>query len=369
MIKSLLQLKTISKYFLLKLFIKKYDFYKINVRTANDTPQKMALKRLISKKGKSQLLEKEEQRRDLGFGTRITNASGRLVNRDGSFNVKRVNGSFWAWADPFYRLTIMSWPKFFGLIFLVYIVLNCLFSLLYIIIGMQHLSGVNTTDPTELFWEAFFFSAQTLTTVGYGRVAPVGHLISAVSALEALVGLLVIALATGLMYGRFSRAIPKVRFSRNAVLAPYLDVNAWMFRMINERLEELIDVKTEVTLSRLETLPNGNRTRKYYGLQLERNQINLFPLSWTLVHPITEDSPLYGATEASFAESDTEFLIFVRGIQEAFTQPVTFRNSYRYEEVVWGAKFDPMFDSSQTRDGVLDLDIQKVNDYNAAELN
>lgn len=329
----------------------------------------MALKRLISKKGKSQLLEKEEQRPDLGFGTRITNASGRLVNRDGSFNVKRVNGSFWAWADPFYRLTIMSWPRFFGLIFLVYVVLNCLFSLLYIIIGMQHLTGVNTSDPTEQFWEAFFFSAQTLTTVGYGRVAPVGHLISAVAAFEALVGLLVIALATGLMYGRFSRAVPKVLFSRNAILAPYLDLNALMFRMINERLEELIDVKTEVTLSRLETLPDGKRTRKYYALKLERNQVNLFPLSWTLVHPITEDSPIYGATEDSLAESDTEFLIFVRGIQEAFTQPVTFRNSYRYEEVVWGAKFQPMFDSTQTNGGAIELDLRKVHDYDVVELN
>lgn len=328
----------------------------------------MALKRLISKKGKSQLLEKEEERRDLGFGTRITNANGRLVNRDGSFNVKRTNVSFWAWVDPFYRLTIMPWHHFFGIVFLIYLAVNVLFSFVYLLIGVEHLSGVNPSDKDNHFWEAFFFSAQTLTTVGYGRVAPVGYLISAVAAIEALVGLLVIALATGLMYGRFSRPVPKVLFSRNSILAPYLDLNAWMFRIINERHDELIDVKAEVTISRLETAPNGTRTRKYYPLKLERSQVNLFPMSWTVVHPITEDSPLYGATEASMAESDTEFLIFVRAIAEAFNQPVAFKNSYRYEEIVWGAKFKSMFDATAIS-GVVDIDVQTVHDFDLKELN
>ncbi|TAE36229.1 MAG: potassium transporter [Runella slithyformis] len=328
----------------------------------------MALKILLGTKGKSKLLEKEEERRDLGFGTRVTNANERLVNRDGSFNVKRVNVSFWAWLDPFYRLTIMPWSHFFGVIFLAYLVINCLFSVVYLLIGMEGLAGVAQTKDTSHFWEAFFFSAQTLTTVGYGRVAPVGYLVSTVAAFEALVGLLVIALATGLMYGRFSRPVPKVLFSRNSVLAPYLDLNAWMFRMINERHDELIDVKVEVTLSRLETLPNGNRTRKYYPLKLERSQVNLFPMSWTVVHPITDDSPLYGATEASLMESDSEFLIFARATEEAFTQQVTFKNSYRYEEIVWGAKFRPMFDATNMP-GVVNINVELVHEYDLKELN
>ena len=328
----------------------------------------MATHRLITKVKNSKLLEKEEERRDLGFGTRITNDSGRLINSDGSFNARRVNVSFWAWLDIFHRLTVLSWPRFFLVVFLIYFVVNCFFSLLYMLIGVEHLQGIQATDPMEQFWGAFFFSAQTLTTVGYGHVAPVGMMVSALSSVESLVGVLGFAIASGLVYGRFSRPIPKVLFSRNALFAPYLDINGWMFRMINESPTELVDVRVDVSLSRLETLPNGQRSRRYYPLKLERSQVNFFPLSWTLVHPIVEESPLYGATEESMAESDTEFLVYIRATEETFLQPVHARYSYRYEEIVWGAKFRPMFDSGKTEE-VVKVDVQKIHDFEAKALN
>jgi len=262
----------------------------------------------------------------------------------------------------------MSWPKFFAVTFGSYFVINCLFSVIYILIGIEHLSGITSTTMNEDFWEAFFFSAQTLTTVGYGRVAPMGHLTSAIAAIEALLGLLGFALATGLVYGRFSRPKSMILFSRNAVFAPYLDINAWMFRMINESPNELVDVRVEVSLSRLETLSNGQRTRKYYGLKLERNQVNFFPLSWTLVHPLTEESPLYGATEESMAESDSEFLIYVRATEETFLQPVHARFSYRFNEIVWGAKFRPMFDNTKI-EGIVKVDVQTLHNYDSMPLN
>jgi len=326
------------------------------------------LKRLATIKTKSQLLDNEEQRKDLGFGTRITNGNGRLVNPDGTFNSRRVNTSFWAHLAIFHRLTIISWPAFIIVTFGMYFVINCLFSVIYLIIGVEHLSGIVAESVYDKFWEAFFFSAQTLTTVGYGRVAPIGYLTSGIAAVEALVGLLGFALATGLVYGRFSRPQSLVLFSKMSVFGPYLDINAWMFRMVNESPNELVDVRVDASLSRLETLPNGQRTRKYYLLELERNQVNFFPLSWTIVHPITEDSPLYGATEESMAESDSEFLLYIRATEETFLQPVHARYSYRYEEIVWGAKFRPMFDSTKI-EGVIKVDVQTVHNYDEKPLN
>ncbi|MCU0338549.1 MAG: ion channel [Spirosomaceae bacterium] len=326
------------------------------------------LRKLVNRTRTSQLLDKEEERKDLGFGTRITDTGGRLVNADGTFNSRRVNVSFWAWADIFHRLTVMSWPAFFAVTFGIYFIVNCLFSFVYLGIGIGHLSGIEAGSATHNFWEAFFFSAQTLTTVGYGRVAPIGHLTSAIAAFEALIGLLGFALGTGLMYGRFSRPKSMILFSKNAVFGPYLDINAWMFRIINESPNELVDVRAEVSLSRVETLPNGQKTRKYYPLKLERSQVNFFPLSWTLVHPITEESPLYGATEQSMEESDTEFLIYIRATEETFLQSVHARYSYRYNETVWGAKFRPMFDNTKI-EGIVKVDVQTLHVYDEKPLN
>jgi inward rectifier potassium channel len=236
------------------------------------------------------------------------------------------------------------------------------------LIGVEHLQGIKGTSIIEQFWGAFFFSAQTLTTVGYGHVAPVGLVASGLSSVESLVGVLGFAIASGLVYSRFSRPIPKILFSRNAIFAPYLDINAWMFRMINESPNELVDVRVDVSLSRLETLSNGQRTRRYYALKLERNQVNFFPMHWTLVHPLTEESPLYGATPQSMEESDSEFLVYIRAIEETFLQQVHARYSYRYEEITWGAKFKPMFDSSKI-EGVVKVDVQKIHDYDIVSLN
>jgi inward rectifier potassium channel len=314
-----------------------------------------------TKKNSEILLQTEEARKDLGFGSRLTDASMRLVNPNGSINVKRTNVSFWERINLFHRLTVMSWPRFLLAVFLLFFLTNCFFSVLYILIGTEHLLGIIGTSITERFWESFFFSAQTLTTVGYGRISPVGQWASAVAAVEALMGLLAFALATGLLYGRFSRPIPKILFSRNALISPYLDLEGLMFRIINERSSELIDLKVDVSLSRIESLPDNKKTRKYYSLKLERDQVNLFPISWTLVHPIVETSPLWQQTSEDLQMADTEILIFIRAIDETFSQQVHLRYSYRFNEVVWGAKFRPMFDSGQTMGKPLIIDVQNIH--------
>ena len=148
-----------------------------------------------------------------------------------------------------------------------------------------------------------------------------------------------------------------IRYSANAVFAPYLDINGWMFRIINQRTNQLIDVQVEVSLSRLEKKPDGTLYRRYYGLKLERNKVNFFPANWTIVHPITDDSPLFNCTPAQLAESDAEFLILIRGVEDTFNQTVHSRNSYRYDEIHWGEKFTPMVNSPfQSRITAVDLD-------------
>lgn len=318
----------------------------------------------------SQLVQQEEKRQDLGFGTKLNDSYSRLINKDGSFNINRVNESFQNRLNLYNRLITMSWTRFLGLVLLVYITENLVFATFYMLAGPENLRGLqDVTDGTTFgqFWGAFFFSAQTLTTVGYGHISPAGYLTSMIAALESMIGLLAFALATGLLYGRFSRPVAHIRFSKSAVFAPYLDVNGWMFRVINARSNQLIDLQVEVTLSRLEIQPDGSKYRKYYRLNLERSMVSFFPTNWTLVHPITTESPLHGSTPEDLEKSDAEFLILMRAIDDTFSQTVHIRNSYRYDEVLWGRKFTPMFDGSQR--GMVTLDLTKLDDTAPAPLN
>lgn len=315
----------------------------------------------------SQLVQQEEQRQDLGFGTKLNDSYGRLINKDGSFNISRINESFWDRLNLYNRLITMGWVQFLGWVLLFYLVVNIIFAGIYILAGAENLRGTDDKIFYGSFWKAFFFSAQTVTTVGYGHIAPNSFLTSAIAALESMLGLLAFALATGLLYGRFSRPVAHIRFSKQAVFAPYLDVNGWMFRIINARANQLIDVQVEVSLSRLETKPNGTRYRRYYSLNFERSKVNFFPTNWTLVHPITTESPLHGCTPEDLAESDAEFLILFRAMDDTFSQVVHSRYSYRYDEVRWGQKFAPMFDGDQA--DMVTVDLDELDNTNPAPLN
>lgn len=304
----------------------------------------------------SNLVEQEERRNDLGFGTKLTNAQERLVNQDGSFNIVRINSTLWDRLNIYNRLIMMSWLQFLSWLLVAYLTTNTLFAGIYMLAGSDTLVGVDERVLNGPFWKCFFFSSQTLTTVGYGHISPNSFLTSSIAAFESMLGLLAFALATGLLYGRFSRPIAHIRFSKQSVFAPYLDINAWMFRIINTRANQLINLEVTVTISRLEAQPDGTLFRKYYGLNLERSKVAFFPTNWTLVHPITEQSPLYGCTPEDLEQSDTEFLVSFQALDDTFVQSVHTRFSYRYNEVRWGHKFRPMFDGSQQGTVVLDLD-------------
>jgi inward rectifier potassium channel len=297
---------------------------------------------------------------DLGFGSRVSQQSRqRFLNRDGSFNVARRGLGFFRSHNAYHWLLTISWVKFFLIIAAGYFVANIVFALGYMACGADALHGIEGYTYERAFFEEFFFSVQTLATIGYGRLSPNNMASNLLVTIEALVGLLGFALATGLLFARFSRPSAKIMFSNNAVVAPFRGATALMFRIANVRSSQLIEVRATVTLSRLETV-EGAKKRMFHTLSLERPSVVFFPLHWVIVHPIGEESPLHGVSREEFEASDAEILILLTGIDETFSQTVHARSSYKHHEVAWGSKFADLFLPSD--DGRLSIDLRKMHD-------
>lgn len=284
----------------------------------------------------------EERDRDLGFGSVVSQARNlRLLNRDGSFNVRRKQSITDAYAS-YYSLLLMSWPRFIGLVVGLYVAINGIFAFAYLLCGDGALQTTGGQAISSPFLKAFFFSIETFSTIGYGNIVPVSLAANVIVCVEAVSALLGFALATGLIFARFSRPTAKILFSDAAIIAPYNGITAFEFRIINARNNQLIEVGARVLLSKFENV-DGKRIRKYYSLSLEREKVVFFPLSWTVVHPIDDQSPMHGCTREDLIAADAEFLILLTGIDETFSQTVHARSSYRAEELVWGAKFGNIF--------------------------
>ncbi len=282
----------------------------------------------------------EEESRDLGFGSILSQRQGRrLLNRDGTFNVEQRETSWTHRFFSYHGLVSTHWAHFYAVIFAFYFLINAVFAGLYMLCGPSGLQGDTGMSP---FLRAFFFSVHTYSTIGYGNIVPVGIGANILVTFESVIGLLSFALATGLLFARFSRPHMDIVFSRNAVIGPYRGITAWMFRVVNERDSQLIEVSAKVTLSRFES-KDGRRKREFHQLALERQRVSFFPLAWTVVHPIDESSPLYGWTEQQVLESEAEFFILMTAIEETFAETVHRRSSYTAEETVWNARFAPIF--------------------------
>lgn len=302
----------------------------------------------------------QEEIKDLGIGAKDLSRTKRIINKDGSFNVRKTGLGFVESFRFYHYLVTVSWPKFIIIVFAGYVAVNFIFAEIYYLLGSDHMLGIIANTELQKFEEDFFFSAQSFTTVGYGRISPVGILTSSVAAFEALVGLLSLALATGLLYGRFSRPIPKIIYSKNALIAPFNDIKGFMFRIANKQKSQMVDVEVRVMLSIFENT-NGNRTREFYNLELEYNSINFFPTLWTVNHPIVKDSPLYGMTETALKADQAEFLVLLKGFDDTFSQTVHNRYSYTADEVVWGAKFENIYGVDNDGNGTVAL--EKISNY------
>lgn len=303
---------------------------------------------------------------DLGFGSRISQDSHRrLLNRDGSFNVERKRLPFFDSLSPYHSLLSISWTRFYVLVLSGYLLFNILFAAGYYACGPGSLAGAEERTGELRFLEDFFFSVQTSTTIGYGRIAPVSTMANILASIEALTGLLGFALATSLMFARFSKPDAKVLYSTRAVIAPYRGINALMFRIANQRNNQLIQVGVQVLLSRFEK-EDASRVRRFHRLTLERDEVTFFPLTWTVVHPIDRTSPLHGLTEKEFVETESEILVLISATDETFSQTVNSRSSYRADEVVWGAKFSDVF--GQRPDGTIVVDLHRLHAFDRVPL-
>jgi inward rectifier potassium channel len=316
------------------------------------------------KRTKSEPREKEESK-DLGLGSRVTQQSReRFLNRDGSYNVSRKGLPLFRSLNLYHYLITMSWWVFFLLVIGFYFTVNILFAAGYFLCGPDALLGSRAVTTGDRLLEDFFFSVQTLATIGYGGLSPTSLAANILVTFQALIGGLGFALATGLLFARFSRPSAKIIFSEKAIVAPYRDMTAFEFRIVNANSNELVDVNATVSLSRVEE-HQGKRVRRFYGLTLERDQVRFFPLHWVIVHPIDKHSPLHGITHEELESSDAEFLVLLTATDDTSSQMVHARSSYKYDELVWGAKFSDIF---TTDSGGIGIDVRKLHDIEPAKL-
>jgi inward rectifier potassium channel len=301
--------------------------------------------------------QKIKSNEDTGFGTNPDNYGGRFINRDGSYNVKKEGLPFFQRFSLYHSMLNMPTWKFYGTLFSFYLSVNFIFACIYFFIGGNQFQGILATGQWGAFKEMFFFSTETFTTVGYGRVNPLGDAANSVAAIESMLGFLSFAIATGLLYGRFSKPKAFLFFSKEALVSPYRDGSALMFRFAaykdNHTLTNL-DIKVNAALVYTD---NGKQVFKFYDLDLERNHVESLPMNWTVVHPLTSDSPLFEYTKEDMKRTDLEIYVSVRAFDDVYSNIVQQRTSYTYNEILFDRKFVQMYrESDDGKTTIVQLD-------------
>ncbi|MBA3600634.1 MAG: hypothetical protein H0W45_05240 [Acidobacteria bacterium] len=306
-----------------------------------------------------------EEDRDLGFGSKVTTESRlRFLNRDGTFNVQRTGIRQLSTRNLYHFLLTMSWAQFLGLVLLLYFLSNVGFGLFYTLLGAESIVDTSAIPIENIFLRGFFFSVQTFATIGYGTIHPVGIVPNLLVTIESYYSLLANALITGLVFARFSRPTAKIIFSETAVIAPYRKNSGFMFRLVNSRKNQLIEVKAQVLFSRF-IEKNETTTRTFDLLKLERESVSFLPLAWTIVHPIDEQSPMFGLTEDDFEKSDVEILVILSAMDETFAQTVHTRSSYKLKEIKFGYKFANLYNEIEAGEPI-SIDIRKLSETEKA---
>ena len=306
--------------------------------------------------------------KDLGFGTEVARGTKRrLLNRNGTFNVAREGLNPLLSLGLYQWLLRVSWPEFLLFICVYFIGVNALFAGAFLLCGQDALQTSTGQFANEPFYRAFLFSVDTFATIGYGNIYPVGVVANALVSIEALLSIVSVALVTGVIFARFSLPSANIIYSQNAVVAPYRGGAALAFRIANARSSQLIDVQVQAILTKIEPTAGGSTVRKFYELPLERQRVVFFPLSWTVVHPIDENSPMWHLTQKDLVAAEAELLVLLIATDETISATVHSRSSYEANEIVWGAKFANMFLRSES-EGIIGMNLDRIHEIEPALL-
>lgn len=278
--------------------------------------------------------------KDPGVGYQSKKNAQRVI-LDGKYNVKHINRL--RTADDLYTYLIeVSWLRFLGYVLIGYVLVNIVFAFLYLAVGIQEFRA-STGSIYEDLVRLFFFSAQTITTVGYGAIAPNGILAGVISSFEALIGLLSFSFITGLLYGRFSKPKARVRFSEHVIVRDFEDERALMFRVMNRRANLMIEPELDVVINITDQDDTGAFTRQFYKLDLQRSKVMYLPTMWVLVHKIDQSSPLYKYSNQQLKKLDVELYILLKYYEEAFNQNLYQTHSYDFSQLKIDYKFGPSY--------------------------
>lgn len=294
-------------------------------------------------------------RKDPGLGSKYDKEVKRLINEDGSYNIVR-HGALTGIKDFYKYLTDISWSRFLLYSLIGYLIINAVFACIYIAIGLNQISGINTDHVHYI--NAYFFSVQTLTSLGYGQMSPIGMGANIVATIESFMGLMSIALITGLLYGRFSKPSSKLKFSKNILISPFQDKTAMMFKMVNQRNAILLNTKVSTIL----IMDKGGEekfNKTYNQLELQIDFVNFFPLTWTIVHVINDKSPFYGLSIEEIKEKNAEVIVLVEAFDETHSQTIIERHSFGGDQWLGDVKFVKNFKTNDQ--GQIELFIDELD--------
>lgn len=295
--------------------------------------------------------------KDPGLGSAFRKPVSRLMNGDGTYNIVRKGGL--SGINDFYKFLVeIHWFWFVLILVGGYFVINLIFAFIYYFIGLEQISGADQNALSD-FKDAFFFSSQTFTTVGYGALAPKGLAASYVSMIESFLGLSSFAIATGLLWGRFSRPVLKIAFSDKIIVTPFEGTTAVMFKMVNMRNNVLLNSKVKCLFIIDKGTGEHSFNKEYAELKMETDEVKFFPLTWTLVHKIDSDSPFYGMSLNDLNERHAEVIILVETFDETYSQVILHKHSYGAGQFMENVRFDRNFEANEK--GQVVLDVKAIN--------
>jgi inward rectifier potassium channel len=273
----------------------------------------------------------------------------RIENKDGRFVVHGTGRWYNHWRDPYHLLLKIPWIGFMGLVSVAYLSLNTLFALAYLA-GGDCLAGAKPGD----FGDAFFFSVQTLASIGYGAIHPKTFYANSIVTIEAIASLLLIAVVTGLAFARFSQPIAKVLFSQFIIITEHNRQPTLMFRVANERHNFILEATAQMYLILDEVTAEGDFIRRIHELKLLRQRTPSLILTWTIMHSIDLASPLYGLTASDLAQRHANISVLISGVDETVAYTITARHVYITEEILFDHRFEDIIHNADSGDRFFD---------------